>query len=102
MTIKAQHPQIIRGPDVDGCTDFCHHEKTIGMVGIYWVDQDGVEWGNAVAMSLVDGKLGDAQMYHASKSLWYEYDKWVAGEIQTNTASPIRRALDKAIGWWKS
>lgn len=91
-----ESPYVIRGPDMDGCLNYCSHPNTIGQMAIYWIDTDGKEWGQAVAMGLVDGDLTSAQIHHATTALWREYDKWVAGEIEANSSGPIRGRVDSA------
>ena len=89
-------PRIIRGPNFDGCTSYCHHIKVSGSMGIYWQDVNGEEWGQAIAMQLVDGDLTNAQIQTATVALWNQYDRWVASEIESDTDSTVRGRLDSA------
>jgi hypothetical protein len=69
-------PHIMRGPDFDGCLDYCEHPKTIGQYAIYWQTDDGQEWGTAVAVALREGKIPRRSYLTLEAALWSKYMDW--------------------------
>ena len=71
-------PHIIDGPQFHAeCEGYCHHQYDMQYIGIYWMTDDGLEYGSAAIVSLPISGLSRKLF---NRLLWDKYYDWLRDE----------------------